>query len=207
MSPCDFNRRQFLSTPAPPAAATIAATLVDAGRGPGRERDAAAARHADLFIVTLYGGNDGLNTVVPYWIRPYLSNRPTCPLTRPSDSPSDSLALNGTMTGFASLWTATSWRSCSHELSNPNLSHFSSMAIWQSGSADRGDSSGWIGRYLDSLPRDPFRAIGVGSTLTPPLGRRPPGRFNGAISGLQVPTVHWTTNWNCSPSPPLRTPS
>jgi len=73
MSPCDFNRRQFLKYT---GAATIAATL--------SMQDVAQAASVTplplgtpiLVIVTLYGGNDGLNTVVPYLDPAYLSNRP-----------------------------------------------------------------------------------------------------------------------------------
>jgi uncharacterized protein (DUF1501 family) len=39
------------------------------------------------------------------------------------------------------------------------------MAIWQTGSPAGEVTSGWIGRYLDAYPRDPFRAIGIDSTL------------------------------------------
>lgn len=68
----------------------------------------------------------------------------------------------------------------------PTYSHFSSMAIWQSASPVEQNSNGWIGRWLDGLPHDAFRAIGIDSTLTPLLtgvhraGSMPP------MSGLQV---------------------
>jgi uncharacterized protein (DUF1501 family) len=50
---------------------------------------------------------------------------------------------------------------------NPSLSHFSSMAIWQSASLTADVTSGWIGRWLDRQPHNPFNAIGIGSTLPP----------------------------------------
>ncbi len=50
---------------------------------------------------------------------------------------------------------------------DPSLSHFSSMAIWQSASLDASATSGWIGRWLDRQPHSPFNAIGIGSTLPP----------------------------------------
>ncbi|HEY5091662.1 MAG TPA: DUF1501 domain-containing protein, partial [Acidimicrobiales bacterium] len=120
----------------------------------------------------------------------YLSNRPGMSLDESKVIPlSDGLALNGTMTGFASLWEANKLAIVlGVSYPQPNLSHFTSMAIWQTGSPVEEISSGWIGRYLDSLPHDPFRAIGIDSTLTPLLaGDHRVGSML-PISGLQVPT-------------------
>jgi uncharacterized protein (DUF1501 family) len=187
---CDFNRRQFLKYTGTAGAATIAASLT-------MEDVAQAASVAPmpvgtpiLVIVTLYGGNDGLNTVVPYQDPAYLSNRPDMSLDASQVIPlSDGLALNGTMTGFASLWEANKLAIVlGVSYPQPNLSHFTSMAIWQTGSPVEEISSGWIGRYLDHLPHDPFRAIGIDSTLTPLLaGDHRVGSML-PISGLQVPT-------------------
>src|ERR1700722_1685489 len=190
MSGCDFNRRQFLKYTGAAGAATVAATL-------SFEEIAQAATVTPLpvgtpilVIVTLYGGNDGLNTVVPYLDPAYASNRPGMSLDASEVIPlSDSLALNGTMTGFQSLWNANKLAIVlGTSYPNPNLSHFSSMAIWQTASPVEEISSGWIGRYLDNLPHDPFRAIGIDSTLTPLLaGNHRVGSML-PISGLQVPT-------------------
>jgi uncharacterized protein (DUF1501 family) len=189
MSGCDFNRRQFLKYTGAAGAATMAATL-------SFEEIAQAATVTPLpvgtpilVIVTLYGGNDGLNTVVPYLDPAYASNRPGMSLTASEVLPlSDSLALNGTMTGFESLWNANKLAIVlGTSYPNPNLSHFSSMAIWQTASPVEEISSGWIGRYLDGLPHDAFRAIGVDSTLTPLLaGNKRVGSMV-PVSGLQVP--------------------
>jgi uncharacterized protein (DUF1501 family) len=189
MSGCDFNRRQFLKYTGAAGAATVAATL-------SFEEIAQAATVTPLpvgtpilVIVTLYGGNDGLNTVVPYLDPAYASNRPGMSLSASEVLPlSDSLALNGTMTGFESLWNANKLAIVlGTSYPNPNLSHFSSMAIWQTASPVEEISSGWIGRYLDGLPHDAFRAIGVDSTLTPLLaGNKRVGSMV-PVSGLQVP--------------------
>jgi uncharacterized protein (DUF1501 family) len=142
-----------------------------------------------LVIVTLYGGNDGLNTVVPYLDPAYLSNRPGMSLDATEVIPlSDSLALNGTMTGFQSLWAANKLAIVlGTSYPNPNLSHFSSMAIWQTGSPADEISSGWIGRYLDAYPRDAFRAIGIDSTLPALLAGNERVGSMVPVSGLQVP--------------------
>jgi uncharacterized protein (DUF1501 family) len=167
MSPCDFNRRQFLKYTGAAGAATMAATLSMDDLAQAASVTPMPVGTPILVIVTLYGGNDGLNTVVPYLDPAYLSNRPDMSLDAAQVLPlSDSLALNGTMTGFQSLWSANKLAIVlGTSYPNPNLSHFSSMAIWQTGSPVEEISSGWIGRYLDAYPRDPFRAIGIDSTL------------------------------------------
>ncbi|HEY5263218.1 MAG TPA: DUF1501 domain-containing protein [Acidimicrobiales bacterium] len=189
MSPCDFNRRQFLKYTGAAGAATMAATLT-------MDDVAQAATVAPLpvgtpilVIVTLYGGNDGLNTVVPYLDPAYLSNRPDMSLDAAEVIPiSDSLALNGTMTGFQSLWAANKLAIVlGTSYPDPNLSHFSSMAIWQTGSPVEEISSGWIGRYLDAYPRDAFRAIGIDSTLPALLAGNSRVGSMVPVSGLQIP--------------------
>ncbi len=190
VSTCDFNRRQFLQYTGAAGAATIAATLSANDVAQAATVAPLAVGTPILVIVTLYGGNDGLNTVVPYTDPAYLAQRPGLSLDASEVIPlSDGLALNGTMTGFGSLWSANKLAIVlGVSYPQPNLSHFTSMAIWQSGSPVEEISSGWIGRYLDNLPHDPFRAIGIDSTLTPLLaGEHRVGSML-PISGLQVPT-------------------
>ena len=189
MSPCDFNRRQFLKYTGAAGAATMAATLSLDDVAHAANVTPLPVGTPILVIVTLYGGNDGLNTVVPYLGPAYLTNRPDMSLDASQVIPlTNGLALNGTMTGFESLWAANKLAIVlGTSYPNPNLSHFSSMAIWQTGSPVEEISSGWIGRYLDSLPRDPFRAIGIDSTLTPLLAGDHRAGSMVPIGGLQVP--------------------
>jgi uncharacterized protein (DUF1501 family) len=189
MSPCDFNRRQFLKYTGAAGAATMAATFSMDDVAQAASVTPLPVGTPILVIVTLYGGNDGLNTVVPYLDPAYLSNRPDMSLDASQVLPlSDGLSLNGTMTGFQSLWAANKLAIVlGTSYPNPNLSHFSSMAIWQTGSPVEIISSGWIGRYLDGLPHDPYRAIGIDSTLTPLLAGNNRVGSMVPISGLQVP--------------------
>ena len=189
MSPCDFNRRQFLKYTGAAGAATMAATLSMDEVAQAASVTPLPVGTPILVIVTLYGGNDGLNTVVPYLDPAYLSNRPDMSLDASEVLPlSDSLSLNGTMTGFQSLWAANKLAIVlGTSYPNPNLSHFSSMAIWQTASPVEEISSGWIGRYLDGLPRDPYRAIGIDSTLTPLLAGNNRVGSMVPIFGLNVP--------------------
>lgn len=144
-----------------------------------------------LVIVTLYGGNDGLNTVIPHTDPIYKTSRPGIYVPDNQLIPLDAeLALNGTMTGFKSLWDAGDLaivRGVGYP--SPDLSHFTSMAIWQSASPDESQRTGWIGRWLDTQPHDPMQAIGLGSVLPPLLaGSKEVGSVL-PLGGLVVPNV------------------
>ena len=142
-----------------------------------------------LVIVTLSGGNDGLNTVVPYLDPLYKSLRPQLAYKEDQVLPiGDGLALNGSMTGFKTLWDNKQLaivRGVGYP--NPDRSHFSSMAIWQSASRTP-IKTGWIGRWIETQPENPFLAISLGSTM--------PALFQGdkrsgtvlPLSGLVTPT-------------------
>ncbi len=124
-----------------------------------------------LVIVTLYGGNDGLNTLIPHTDPIYKQSRPGIYVDDTKLLPLDAeLALNVTMTGFKALWDNQNLaivRGVGYP--DPVLSHFSSMAIWQSAFPTALTNSGWIGRWLDTQPHDPMNAIGLGSVLPPLL--------------------------------------
>ncbi len=142
-----------------------------------------------LVIVTLNGGNDGLNTVVPYLDPLYRSLRPRLAYKEDQVLPiGDGLALNGSMTGFKTFWDSKQLaivRGVGYP--NPDRSHFSSMAIWQSASRTP-IKTGWIGRWLETQPENPFLAISLGSTM-PPLfqGEKRSGTVL-PLSGLKTPT-------------------
>jgi uncharacterized protein (DUF1501 family) len=125
-----------------------------------------------LVVVQLSGGNDGLNTVVPYRNDIYYSSRPT--LAIPSDEVigiHDEQGLHPAMKdlqpvyddGLVSIVNSVGYP-------NPDRSHFRSMDIWQTGSASNEYwSTGWLGRYLDSdCPNcaSPHHAIEVDDSLT-----------------------------------------
>lgn len=142
-----------------------------------------------LVIVTLYGGNDGLNTLVPYKDSTYYSLRPDISFNESEVLPlGEGLGLNGSMTGMKTLWDQGKMaviRGVGYPQSDH--SHFRSMAIWQSGSPVNSTSTGWIGRWLDTQPTDPMTAINLGSVL-PPLFMG--AKKNGSavpLTGLNVP--------------------
>jgi len=122
-----------------------------------------------LVIVTLYGGNDGLNTVIPYTDPAYHSARPDFAYTADQVHQLDGqLGLNPAMSGMAGLWTAGRLavvRGVGYP--HPDHSHFRSMDIWQTASPDSPMTTGWIGRWLDATGDDPVRAVNIGSVVPP----------------------------------------
>ena len=124
-----------------------------------------------LVVVTLYGGNDGLNTVIPFKDPIYYSSRPDISYKQESILQLDSqFGLNPSMTGMANLWKngkVAIVRGAGYP--NPDRSHFSSMSKWQTGSPTSNINSGWLGRWIDSQPDDPMLAISLGSVLPPLL--------------------------------------
>ena len=106
-----------------------------------------------LVVVQLSGGNDGLNTVVPYENDIYYKNRPTIAISK-----NEVLKLNSELGLHPNLGALQALYD-SGELSiinsvgypNPNRSHFRSMDIWQTASgSEEFLSTGWLGRYLDN---------------------------------------------------------
>ncbi|HEX7449545.1 MAG TPA: DUF1501 domain-containing protein, partial [Pirellulales bacterium] len=109
-----------------------------------------------LVVVQLDGGNDGVNTVVPYRDEGYAKHRDKLRLNVANlHKLSDDVALHPTMRAAADL--VESGRLAIVQgvgYPNPNRSHDVSMAIWHTARFDRADhkSYGWIGRALDEAP-------------------------------------------------------
>lgn len=143
-----------------------------------------------VVIITLYGGNDGLNTVIPYQDSTYLQARPDISYAPSDVLPLDKdLALNGSMAGMKNLWDQKKLaiiRGVGYPQSD--RSHFTSMAIWQSGSPTNQLSSGWIGRWIDTQPRDPMLAISLGSVLPPLMAGTIRSGSALPLGGIVVPT-------------------
>jgi uncharacterized protein (DUF1501 family) len=142
-----------------------------------------------LVVVTLYGGNDGLNTVVPVNDPLYSSLRPGLAYKPNEVLPlRDGLFLNGSMSGIHNLWNKNQVaiiRGVGYP--NSDRSHFSSMAIWQSASLTAA-KTGWLGRWVETQPDDPLLAIGLGSVLPPLLAGNKRSGSVLPLGGLKVPT-------------------
>ncbi len=145
-----------------------------------------------LVIINLNGGNDGLNTVVPYNDAAYSAARPTLAF-QPGEvlqiEPLMGTGLHPAMTGFESLYN-------SGELAivqgvgypNMNLSHFRGTDIWFSGSSeDQIVETGWLARFIekifvefpDQLPTAPYG-------LQQSLAHRIPMQGDRGVTGVIV---------------------
>ncbi len=180
----DVTRRQFLAgIGAAGAAAVIAGYGLtvwrhdDAGNGATRSSalriGSLGNGRADrtLVVIELGGGNDGLNTVVPLADPAYRTLRPTLAVA-------DAIALDDTIGLHPKLAKLAARYQGGHVaivegvgFTNPNLSHFASLARWWTGDPAGGAGAGWIGRYLDGTVgfEDPLAAIGIGPVPSPAL--------------------------------------
>ncbi|MCL7752360.1 DUF1501 domain-containing protein [Polaribacter sp. Z022] len=122
-----------------------------------------------VVIIQLKGGNDGLNTVVPFHNDIYYQQRNKIALKQ-NDlfKISDEVGLHKSLKplqnlynkGFVSIINNVGYP-------NPNLSHFRSTDIWQTASdSNEFLQNGWIGRYLDHTKGNPFSAIEVDDSLS-----------------------------------------
>jgi len=168
----EINRRRFLIASAGVGAAGLLSGAA-AVSWPDLLRAAQDRPLADgagvLLLVTLYGGNDGINTLIPYADHAYHDARPELAYAPDEVLHLDSqLGLNPAMKGLAQLWTQRQLaivRGVSYP--KPDHSHFRSMDIWQTASPAEPVSTGWIGRWLDSTGDDPLRAVNIGPVLPP----------------------------------------
>jgi uncharacterized protein (DUF1501 family) len=129
-----------------------------------------------LVVIQLDGGNDGLNTVVPYGDEAYAKNRKTLKLA------SDRLIKVSAGIGLHPAMGQAGKLLESGQLGivpgvgypNPNRSHFASMAIWQTARLDEEEHGGpgWLGRGLDSNPGASSTFVGAGSIPAAIRGRR-----------------------------------
>ncbi len=125
-----------------------------------------------LIVIQLSGGNDGLNTVVPYQNDVYYNNRPR--LAIPSNEVlkiHDELGFHPALSalqplldeGLLSIVNSVGYP-------NPDRSHFRSMDIWHTASnSDEYWTTGWLGRYLDSNCSNcdvPYHALEVDANLS-----------------------------------------
>lgn len=165
----ELNRRKFLIASVG-AAGLITGTavtlphLLDHGQQRPLAKDGGV-----LVIVTLYGGNDGINTVIPVNDNAYHDARRDLSFAPHQTLDLDGhLSLNPALSGLKGIWD-------NNELAivrgvgypKQDRSHFRSMDIWQTASPDEPLPTGWIGRWLDAGGDDPLRAVNIGSVLPP----------------------------------------
>ena len=106
-----------------------------------------------LVVFELSGGNDGLNTVVPYADDAYYRQRPGIGI-KPNKlrKIDDHFGFSPGMAGFEKLYKDGKLaivHGCGYD--NPSFSHFTSMAYWHTAAPNSGEEYGWVGRLADAM--------------------------------------------------------
>ena len=143
-------------------------------------------KHPDriLVVIELSGGNDGLNTVVPYGDAAYHRARPKLGVPeRDVLKVADGFGFHPSMVGFERLYKdglMAVVHGCGYE--HPSLSHFSSMGFWHTGVPNGGEPLGWLGRLADedyaSATRNLIVNIGTAQSLAVRSRRHSPLVFD-----------------------------
>ena len=132
-------------------------------------------REKGLIVIQLTGGNDGLNTVVPYGRGEYYDSRSTVHISQDRVLPlNDDIGFNPSMGPMKALWDegkVAVIQGIGYE--NPNRSHFRSMDIWHTAEPDAIGSEGWLGRAvreMDPQGENVLTAVNFGRGLPRALG-------------------------------------
>jgi uncharacterized protein (DUF1501 family) len=123
----------------------------------GRAADAMAAGATGgdriLVVMELSGGNDGLNTLVPYADDAYYRHRPAIGIKPGKLRKIDQhYGFSGGMAGFERLYQDGKLavvHGCGYD--QPSFSHFTSMAYWHTAAPNSGGEYGWVGRLADGM--------------------------------------------------------
>ncbi|WP_370000969.1 DUF1501 domain-containing protein [Winogradskyella sp.] len=159
-----MDRRKFIKDSALASSLFFVPSFVKAFESVATEK----LGYKRLVIVQLAGGNDGLNTIIPYNNDIYYNSRPRLAITKDIIKLNDDLGFHPSLSPLRALYD-------NGELSilnnvgypNPVRSHFRSMDIWHTASdSDQYLQSGWLGRYLDRHGKKPYNAIEMDEQLS-----------------------------------------
>ena len=164
-----FKRRDFIKASALASTSMLVPNFLQAF---STTQTPASRSGKILIVVQLSGGNDGLNTVVPYDNDIYYRSRPRLGIPK-----QEVLKLNGDQglnlamqslkdlydEGLLSIVNSVGYP-------NPDRSHFRSMDIWHTASdSDQYLQTGWLGRYLDHAChhcQQPYHALEIDDSLS-----------------------------------------
>ena len=149
-------------------------------------RGTSVERHPEriLVVIELSGGNDGLNTVVPYGDAAYYRARPRLGIAEKDALKTvPGFGFHPSMVGFERLYKEGQLavvHGCGYD--RPSLSHFSSMGFWQTGVPNGGEPLGWLGRLADERyaqsERNVIVNVGSAQSLAVRSGRHSPLVFD-----------------------------
>ncbi len=192
------TRRSFVSSA---ATVTVLGGLVPSVFAPAAAAESLPAMSASsldpgnvLVVIAMGGGNDGLNTVVPFSDDNYHRVRPAIRIPETGVLKlNDRIGFNPALAGLMELYKqgqVAVIQGVSYP--NPNRSHFEATQIWETASPDRPAQTGWLGRYLD-------RAIAPGATTATPfyavaLGDQLPAAL--VSQHVDVPAIGALNNFN-----------
>ncbi len=173
--PNGWTRRRFLQAVGAgvvggAALASVGADLIGSDVPEAWAGAPIGANDGILINVVMYGGNDGLNTVVPYSNGLYYTQRGSLAIQPNQVLPLDAnFGLHPNLPYLKSLWDI-GYVGIVHGVGypNPDLSHFTSMAIWMAAKYGAGaPTNGWLGRWHDGQPSNvaDFRSTTIGSSV------------------------------------------
>jgi len=157
-----FTRREFVRGGVAAFTFSFAAPafLSELARAQGRAQ-------RNLVVLYLSGGNDALSTLIPYTDSQYYARRPTIGVPAASvlqigsDRAGNALGLNPRLPGMKTIFDAGRMAIIQRTgYPNSSRSHFQGTDIWSTGDPGAPQGTGWLGRYLDTLPSpvDPLTA-------------------------------------------------
>jgi uncharacterized protein (DUF1501 family) len=172
------TRREFLRSTVLGASATwtvpmfVERTFADLHMG-ARDLATQAVTGKDgtiLVVLQLAGGNDGLNTLVPFADDAYHKARPRlAKKEKEIITLSDHVGLNASMPYLGSLFKEGNLGVVQGVgYPNPNRSHFVSTSIWETADIENRSSTGWIGRYFDNACSGADPTVGISLNKTQP---------------------------------------
>jgi uncharacterized protein (DUF1501 family) len=138
----------------------------------------------NLVVLYLSGGNDALSTVIPYNDPQYYARRPTIAVPASqvlqigTDRAGHVLGLHPRLTGLRSIFNAGRLALIQRTgYENSSRSHFEGTDIWSTADPRLPQGTGWLGRYLDTLPSpvDPLTAWATSSVIPRTLQSRTVG--------------------------------
>jgi len=122
-----------------------------------------------LVIIQLAGGNDGLNTIIPYTNDIYYKSRPKLAISKENAlKVNDEIGFHKNLAPLKNLYDQGNLSIINNVgYPNPNRSHFRSTDIWQSASnPNEYLNTGWLGRFLDTYGKAPYSGIELDDSLS-----------------------------------------
>jgi uncharacterized protein (DUF1501 family) len=172
------TRREFIRDGVAAFTLSFAAPafLMDIARAQG-------AVSRNLVVIYLAGGNDALSTIVPYTDPFYFSRRPAIAVPAAqvlqigSDSSGKPLGLHPRLTGLQTIFNQGRLAIIQRAgYQNSSRSHFQGTDIWGTADPNNSSGTGWLGRYLDTLP----------SPIDPLSGWNTSGATYRALTGINI---------------------